>query len=159
MTASALSDRLLKIATDELIHSCGGQVTASQHCRVKNKALSKYASLNEDGEGAFMPVDVVRCLERLSGVPIVTRHLAREAGFELVAVPTGRVPATHWPQHLAAVSKESGDVVQGLATAIGDGRVCARDVRQHDMINQALELAALAVSLAEQFRRIVEDEE
>lgn len=74
----------LKAATRKLVEHCGGQTYAAEQTRVPQSNLSDYGS-NQKPE-RFMPADVILDLERAAGDPILTRELAEQQGFVLVAL-------------------------------------------------------------------------
>ncbi len=72
-----METRLLKLATRKLLDLFGSLKDASKHCRVKPTNLSQYQSFEHS---AFMPVDVVLDLERVSQSAILSEEMARIAG-------------------------------------------------------------------------------
>lgn len=119
------ANQALTLAQARLIRAVGGQDAATGFCRInRHQTLSDYG--NPD-HGAQMPVDVVRDLEAvtrgLPGAPHVTRELARQAGFALFSLPAAKPEGVAWPQHLACIAKETGEMVASLAKALADGKV------------------------------------
>jgi hypothetical protein len=80
----------LKRRTDKLIEACGGLVTAAHETRAGKSSLANYADSRDHGAAANMwaPIDVIADLERAAGEPLVTRELARLAGYDLLPMPT-----------------------------------------------------------------------
>lgn len=126
----AVRDRMLKVRFGELLALIGGSREAAGFCRVAHSVLSGYASLSPGEADRFPPIDVIRDLEAVAGVPIVTMHLAVEAGGAFVEVPA--VPATGADllTLLAAQSREGSDLTDALCLGLADGRVCAADARK-----------------------------
>lgn len=116
---STEADRLeLKAATRHALELAGRANTFAMVTRVEPPALSKYASPAE--MTAFMPVDVVLDLDREIGAPMLTQALARMLGYRLVPIEPDAA-GTVGLEDLAEVQRETGDVVQKLATALPDG--------------------------------------
>ena len=113
----AASDyKSLRAATRRLVHEAGGPASAEHVTRVNDSQLSEYqvADPNPNRRPQFMPIDVVLDLERDTGVPHVTRELARLSGFDLV--PATERPAAGRCDPLAAHCQHS--VLMGKATEI-----------------------------------------
>lgn len=107
----------LKDAANELIQACGGLRRSADNARVGTNTLFTYTDPGEDNAGRFMPIDIVRELERVAGAPIVTRFLAAEAGFGLLDLS----PATtfeNWHLALKELLREQGEDVSALLDAM-----------------------------------------
>lgn len=95
--------------------------------RVDAPALSKYG--DPFTANAFMPIDIVADLERDLGAPLITEALAALQGYRLVPVGDGDAGGRIGVDDLASLSKEGGDVVQTIATAMADGRIDGHERR------------------------------
>lgn len=71
----------IKAATRRLIRACGGLEDAADETRVSAQTLCLYQSPNRS---EYVPADVVADLEQVCGDPVVTRALAKAAGYDLV---------------------------------------------------------------------------
>jgi hypothetical protein len=138
----------LKAASKRLVRAVGGVEAAALYSRPMISQLSAYGHPNAP---EFMPVDVIADLEGVTHQtpdhPIITRLLARKAGFALVKLPTAPSGAVDWHREIGAISKEMGDVIQPVCEALGDGKVTADDIRTRGIREQIAEaqerLAAL----------------
>lgn len=95
--------------------------------RVDAPALSKYG--DPFTTNAFMPIDVVADLERDIGAPLITEALAALQGYRLVPIGDGEPCERIGVDDLASLSKEGGDVMQTIATAMADGRIDGNERR------------------------------
>lgn len=79
----------LKRRTDQLIDSCGGLVAASAETRAGKSSLANYADSREHGAATnlWAPIDVIIDLEKAAGEPLVTKEMARLAGYDLIPMP------------------------------------------------------------------------
>lgn len=112
----------LKDATNDLIQACGGFRRAADNTRVQQNALFTYTDPGDDNAGRYMPVDVVRGLERVAGDAVVTRFLAAEAGCQLVDLaPAARVE--NWHAALKGLLKEQSEDVAALLDAMADDEI------------------------------------
>lgn len=80
--------RGLKTATRRLVDATGGIDPAAASTRVGRATMAQYYSPADRDEAVFVPLDVIADLERVTGEPLVTRQLARLAGFDLVPAET-----------------------------------------------------------------------
>jgi hypothetical protein len=80
----------LKRRTDQLIDSCGGLVAAAEETRAGKSSLANYADSREGvvGSALWAPIDIIADLEKAAGEPLVTKELARLAGYELLPMAT-----------------------------------------------------------------------
>lgn len=75
----------LKFRTKNLVALCGGLEAAARGTRVGKSLLANCADHREHGSpDQWAPIDVVADLEMAAGMPIVTRELARLAGYDLI---------------------------------------------------------------------------
>lgn len=143
-----------KDATRSLIKRAGGQEYAEELTGRSQARFSAYGLKNTD---AFIPIDLVRALEGVThgqpGHPHVTRWLSGEAGYLLVRKPSRGGGSGDLHHELAAVSKETSDVVQRVLEALRDGSVSARAIAELKIraeISEAQEqLATLDAVLAQ----------
>ena len=136
----------LKRATAALVRAVGGGEAAAGFCRYRQQKLSDCGNVNQPAE--FMAADVILDLEAVThgtpGHPVVTRYLARAAGFELVALPDS-ASGGDWLQLVSDLSKEAGDCVSKIALSLSDGFVSRDEVRKHDLVREFEELIRVAV--------------
>lgn len=110
----------LKLAFGRLVRAAGGQEAAVGFTRfARHQAFSDFASAQPEHDARFAPIDAVADLEAVTcgaaGHPIVTRQLARQAGFALVPLPRARACEADFAVHLARVVTESADVTAALS--------------------------------------------
>ena len=157
--ALSVDQQALKQASAKLVKAVGGQEAAESLCRVGQSTLSDGCSFNK--ENAYLAVDVVADLEAVSvglpGAPHVTRELARRSGHSLVPLPPAKPHGMSWLDHIASLSKEAGEITSKLAVSCGDG-VCAKDIKQHDLLREADELIQAAVNLRAALQTVAEGE-
>ncbi|MGD1953874.1 MAG: hypothetical protein ACFBZ9_01255, partial [Sphingomonadales bacterium] len=112
----------LKAATKGLQKICGGQDACTEITRGSRQTHSDWSNPNH--LDIFMPVDVILGLEAASPEgPLVTKHLARQAGYALVPIADiGRDPATDEQRGTqvmsAAMMKEAADVLQASSARL-----------------------------------------
>ncbi len=135
----------LKAATKALIRAFGGQEAAEAATGRSQSQLSNYGGPNAPG---FAPVDVVLSLEAAThgtpGHPHVSRFLAGQAGYLLVAKPAALPADGDWCAALGDAVSEFSDVQERLLRALPGG-VSAAELRQGDIRGEIAEaMAALA---------------
>jgi alkylation response protein AidB-like acyl-CoA dehydrogenase len=138
----------LKAASKRLVRAVGGVEAAAQYSRPMLSQLSAYGHPNAP---EFMPVDVIADLEAVTHQtpdhPVVTRMLARKAGFALVKIPVAPTGAADWHREIGAISKEVSEVISPVCELLGDGRITAEEIRSRGLREQIAEaqerLAAL----------------
>lgn len=142
----------LKAASKALIRAAGGQEAAAAETGRSQARLSAYGGPNTPD---FMPIDIVLALESVThgtpGHPLLSRLLAREAGFVLVKLPTSAGNDQDWHQAMAAVSKETSEIIERVCHALRDQKVTAaeiRDLRLREEIADAQEKLAALDALA-----------
>lgn len=115
--------QVLKRATAQLVRAYGGQEAAAMLVGRAQSRLSDWGSVNRPD---FMPIDAVAALEAVThgvaGHPHVTRALAMASGHALIKLPDavpGEADVFGW---LANLSKEAGEVMGELGTALADDR-------------------------------------
>lgn len=129
----------LKRRTEKLIDLCGGLQDAAQETRAGKSSLGNYADHREHGAGAnlWAPIDVIADLEAAAGDPLVTKELARLAGYDLLPLASADAGA------LDPLSDHCHHaVLMGRATEVA----IAMDA---DKIRDARELKAYVAALAE----------
>lgn len=142
--------RHLKRLTGQLVAAVHGVEPAASYCRIGKSQISDACNPNI---AAFLPVDVLADLEEVAGEPIVTRRLARLAGFALMRLPESGPCGGDLHCEAGAVARESGEVVAGVCQALADGKVTAAESRKLGIraaIGEAQErLAALDALVAQ----------
>jgi hypothetical protein len=100
----------LKRRTDQLIDACGGLVAAAEETRAGKSSLANYSDSREHGAAATLwaPIDVIADLEKAAGEPLVTKELARLAGYDLLpmaAAAGGFDPLSDHCQHAVLMAR------------------------------------------------------
>lgn len=148
----------LKRAYRALVGAAGGQEEAARLCRRirRHQTHSDYAAPNVD---QFAPVDVIAELEEvtmnLPGWPHVTREMCARAGGMFVPAPQGAPDTADWLQRCARLLKEHADLSGGIARALADGTLCAKDVHEQNLVAEAEHLFALSGEIYFTLRRMV----
>lgn len=111
-----------KVAFRELVDAFGGQVAAAVETGKSQPRISAYGLRNTDD---FAPVDVVLRLEQSThgshNHPQVTRWLARQTGFALVALPDPDAASTgKWGLLASRLARQSGELVGGICADLAD---------------------------------------
>ena len=129
MTLSSVQ-QLIKRETRGLVVDVGGGEAGAMATRGGQQKLSSDGNVNEP---LFMPADVLHDLESVTrgqpSHPRLTRLQARLQGFTLVPLPEAKPDGRSLAEHLAVTSKETSDVITGLAQALADG-LDARERKQ-----------------------------
>lgn len=136
-TLPSVSYTAIRAATRRLVDEAGGTEAAAMVTRVQKSSLSNYGSVN-NGEH-FIPADAIADLEHDIGKPIVTRELARLAGYELVPVEGKADPADIVVQILR-LDGATADVSVAVAKMEEDGR---REAHELDAVCRALQAAII----------------
>lgn len=150
-------DQALKRETKALVHYAGGQAGAAGYARriKRQQSFSDYGAPNVD---QFMPIDAVRDLEDVTrgtpGWPHVTRQLAAQQNCAVVILPDAEPSSGCFITAVADLTKENADVSGALLASLADGRVCARDVRERDLVGQVDEQIAVLVNLRAMLERV-----
>lgn len=136
-----------KAATKALIRAFGGQEAAEAHTGKSQSQLSAYGGPNTP---AFAPIDTVRALEACThgqpGHPLVTRWLAREAGYGLVRLPDASAAPTQWSAFVAALAKEGGELMAGICDDLTSGNdVSPAEAKRR--LDDAADLVRVAVEI------------
>lgn len=135
----------IKAATRMLIKFNGGLEAAATATRVQRASLQRYGSV--DNMEQFIPLDVVADLEAESGQPVMTKALARGAGFFLVPMPPASGDAK-WVKHLGDLGKEAGEVISKLAQALTvGGDISAEEVKDLDLLREVAEAQDVLASI------------
>ncbi|TAY95844.1 phage regulatory CII family protein [Rhizobium ruizarguesonis] len=118
--------RSLKCVCSVAYDLAGGNTLFQHSTRVVVSQLSKYASLNEDDEKSYMPIDVAVDLDRAAGSPVITGTMAQLLGFRLEPLTAAAAEADKLSERDAhKLLAEAMDVSQALLAAFGDGRIDA----------------------------------
>jgi hypothetical protein len=141
----------LKAAQRQLIREFGGQVAAGEHFR---RPQSRYSDCGNAHTRVHLTVQEVADLEdRTVGRtdhPIVTRHLARRQGFELVGRPRALPNKGNLMLASGTLVQEAGDVVASLGRALADGKIEAREHAEiRAEIDQLIEVAVTLGALVD----------
>lgn len=148
----------LKRASRELVHAAGGGEAAAHFCRARQQKLSAAGRVENPDD--WLAVDHILDLEAVThgrpGAPHVTRYLASRAGFCLVALPIAAGAAVSWLAHIAAVSKEAGELVAKIAGAVGGGTMTRAQSRALGLEAEAEELVRAAVEVLDAIRQFNE---
>jgi hypothetical protein len=160
MSGVTLSARALRLkaAMRDLVAACGGQEGAAASCGRGQQRISTYGQRNSD---VFAPIDVIAALEAVAraepGYPHVTRALAAEAGFALIALPDPYRPATKWSRFVAELAREAGETISGIAGDLADDNdVSPAEARGR--LKDADELIEIAVQLRAALAQRAEDD-
>jgi hypothetical protein len=150
----------LKRATAALVKAGGGVEAAALLCRLGKSQLACAGSVNEADR--FLPADAIldleSCTRGLPGWPQITGFLARQHGLALVdlSVAEDGGGPVDWLQHIAALSKEAGDVVSKIA-ANAAGGLSAAEVAGSELERECDELIDAAVKLRAAVRAVVRE--
>ncbi len=134
----------IKAATRNLAKLCGGVEAAATETRIEKTGVGDYGNINK--MGSFAPVDVIADLEMAAGEPVVTRALAKIAGYALV--PTADAEgvrgvvceiAAHQPVLLAAeiavlLGKLQEDSLQAAADGDLSNGELDEQIRDYDLV-------------------------
>lgn len=139
----------LKEATADLFDAAGG-ITAAlalPGMRIKSKTTAfKYSNDEADCADHFAAVDVIAVLEKHADAPFVTRWLADNAGFLLVAKPEPAALPDNWAGRLGMLAKEAGEVIARLGEAYAEGAtITAEESARMELrreIREAMEILA-----------------
>ncbi|TZG26486.1 phage regulatory CII family protein [Sphingomonas montanisoli] len=147
----------LKNAVDDLVGAVGGAEKAPHYTRLKRpQSFGEYASI--DHPDRWAPLDVIADLERntrhLPGAPHVTRVMCAEAGGAFVKLPDGGTPGSCFHRTLAELTIEYGEVAAHLIAALGDGKLCADDVKQRRLIPEVDDALAKLAQLRMQLEAV-----
>lgn len=113
----------LKRGTADLTVAYGSQSAAEALTGIRQQKLSDLGNPNTPD---FIAVDTVYELESRTvgkpGWPHVTRTLCRLNGGVFVRLPDARDAQGDWLGLLGGLSAETGDIINGIATALADDR-------------------------------------
>ncbi|MGE6693327.1 hypothetical protein ACQKE8_12890 [Sphingobium limneticum] len=152
------TDIAISEATGDAVHAAGKQVYVSHMLGRSRSTLMAWC--NEEA-AEFIPLRLVPDLEKMAtgqeGWPHITRALARMQGFELFHLPDVEGDAADWLGHVGAISTEAGEITGKICASLADDqRVCADDIRNHGLIDDAEQLVSVAVRLLAHVRAVVE---
>lgn len=144
MPARTLSNDVylgIKAAFRQLTKLCGGLEAAALDTRVGKSSLGNYGNVNMPDE--FAPADVIADLEAAVGEPVVTRALAKAAGYQLVLAANAQCAAREIAAHELIVMATEIDVKlagiqqQALAAA-ADGKISDRELDEQIQAHERL---------------------
>lgn len=142
------ADQALKRETRAAIAAAGGQRDAAAYCRIGQQTLSDCGSPNVD---RFLPLDAARDLDAVTraaaGWPIMLRAMAVQLGCGVVPLPEALPCSGDWHRQIAQLTKEQADVIAPLMDALGDGKLCAKDVRERELIRETQQVIQLWVTI------------
>lgn len=138
----------VKALVRRLVEANGGYEMAASLTRVDKARLSHYANVNRQ---EHIPIDVLADLQEASGDYSVLRFLANQAGFDLVARPSGQ-PVNTLADGISDLSRRAADVVGAMAQAVADGMVSPEEAE--DVINHANALVAGGVNIIAHMRKV-----
>lgn len=122
MDLSPREQEQAEIARD-LIEAAGGLEAAADITDLSTSHLQRYQSPHHRDS---MPLRVIRKLEAVThgkaGHPIVTRHLARQAGYSLLKRPTVTADGEDLLKLLGEQAKAKGVCDNKICTALADGK-------------------------------------
>jgi hypothetical protein len=121
--------QMVKRAFRKLVETVGGQELAADYLGLSQSVISDYCNINT---ARFAPANVIIDLEAVThegiGHPIMTRLMARMAGYAVVALPQDQslCPRNVMPL-VAAQAKESGDITANIIDGLADGTLDAAE--------------------------------
>ncbi|NCP11372.1 MAG: hypothetical protein GW859_05350 [Sphingomonadales bacterium] len=131
-------------AVRELIAAAGGVEAAEHDCGKSKSLFSAYQSPNDHRSITLRDIEILESLTHgKAGHPIVTRYLARQAGYILLQRPD--VPADRGTilNLLARQAEERGQCDPELMRALADGQIDEKEAqRLVPMMRQRLETDA-----------------
>lgn len=134
----------LKAAQRRLIRAAGGLESAASVTRVNKTTLGYYGQIEHE---QHMAADVIGDLEADVGDPIVTRELARLAGYQLVPLGESAAPTSVDPtQMVVGLSREIGDFARAVEDMDEDG------VREPHEMRKCLAVVGDVIERAERYR-------
>lgn len=135
-TLPSVSYAAIKAASRRLVEQAGGVESAATVTRVGKSSLGNYGDVKNDH---FIPADAIADLERDIGQPIVTRELARLAGYELRPVQ-GEAEPTDLVVQIFRLDGVTAAVSMAMAKMEEDGR---REPHELDEVCAALQIAII----------------
>lgn len=135
MTICRISDAdkaALKAAARRMIKVAGGLESASTACRASKTSLGRFGSIHDE---QFIPADVIADLEADVGEPIVSRELARLAGYELTPARLIVSAAADPASMVINIARAAGELAAAVQDMDADGR---REVRELKAVVDAL---------------------
>jgi hypothetical protein len=150
----------LKVASGKLVKAVHGTELAGEIAGMRQQRVSECTLPNCP---SFFALDQVAALEAAAvgapGWPMVTRALARHHGFELLPLPLAAPGSTDWHQSIGEISREVGEVVGEVCSALSDDNaVTAKEVRERRIIENIEEAIAKLVELQGLAQRALDSE-
>ena len=139
----------IKALARRLIDVTGGLESAAMICRASKSSLGLYGRPDHE---QHIPADVIADLEADAGEPLVTRELARLAGFTLAPLTGDDQPLPTDPARLVTrMARELGTFAQAVEDMDEDG---IREPHEVDAcIEAALDLQTRISKAVEELRR------
>jgi hypothetical protein len=147
MTLSPVARRReLKLATGELVHAVGGLEAAGSLVGLGKSQVHRCTSVNDRDN--FLNAGDVAELERRSDRPFVTLALAKLAGGVFIRLPETFGDGEELARRVMELAAGLGEVSSGVADALADGIVQAREAAAiepslDEVIEKATEIRAL----------------
>ena len=113
----------VKRASFALAAKAGGIAQAAASVGIAASRLSEACSIHHSDR--WLNLLNIAELEVVADDPVVTRALASISGFDLVPQQAG--PHMDLHQQLALLSRQAGGLTAGLAEALGDGKIDAKE--------------------------------
>jgi hypothetical protein len=138
--------RELKLATGELVHAVGGLEAAGSLVGLGKSQVHRCTSVNDRDN--FLNAGDVAELERRSDRPFVTLALAKLAGGVFIRLPESFGDGEELARRVMELAAGLGEVSSGVADALADGIVQAREAAAiepslDEVIEKATEIRAL----------------
>lgn len=153
----------LKIATRKAVKGVHGTALAAEISGSRQQRMSDCQVPNTPD---FLRLDEVHAIEEAGkgapDWPPLTRAMARNHGFALLPLPDAGaiIGDSEWHAAIAAVSRETGEVVARVCGALSDGKVTPDEVRRDHIleeIDQGIASLARMRALAEAAARPEKD--
>lgn len=113
----------IKAAFRDLVHACGGPKMAAAKTRGCQSRISEAMAAHEIER--FPAIDQIADMEAECGIPIVTRHLADMAGYDIVPRSIAAAHANRPMVIAAQMAASLGELQVAYAAAMDDGELTA----------------------------------
>ncbi|MEA3390586.1 MAG: hypothetical protein U9R64_15100 [Pseudomonadota bacterium] len=141
-------DIAISDATGDAVHAAGKEVFVAHMLGRSQPTINRWGDRNV---AEFIPLRLVPQLEMLGAGspahPHITRALARMQGFELYQRPEADGEPGDWLAQIGLLSAEAADITGAICRALEDGKICTRDVRQLNMVDDARQLVGVVLTL------------
>lgn len=144
--------RTLKQVTGGAYTLAGGITCILPFTRIKaSSTLTGYASLNEEDDDSFIPIDIVIDVSRRANSPFIIKEMAAMLGYGLVPMAEpGGVSQAVTEAAGYRVMKETMDVVQAIHDGVARNSLDAADRKRigKEILEAMRELESLQRALA-----------